>query len=115
MPKNDADRVRHMLRAAREAVELVRGKSQQDLEQGRLLQLAILRLLEVVGEAARQVSPDVQRLHAQIEWPKIVGMRNHLIHGYADVDLDIVWQVLTVDLPRIIPQLERILSSEKPG
>lgn len=114
MPKSDAVRVLHMLEAAREAVELVKGKSQQDLECERLLHLSIVRLLEVVGEAARRVSPDAQRRHNRVAWPKIIGMRNHLIHGYDVVDFDVVWRVLTVDLPHLIPELEAILSSEEP-
>jgi uncharacterized protein with HEPN domain len=81
-----------MLDYAREAVALVENRSRDDLETNRLLHLGLVRLIEMVGEAANRVPKDVQREHLQIPWAQIVGMRNRLIHGYDSLDLDILRQ-----------------------
>ena len=107
---NDEDLVRlhHMLDYAREAVALVRGKRQVHLEDSRVLQLALVRLIEIVGEAASRVSKETQAQRHQIAWAQIIGMRNRLIHGYDFVDTDILWQTVKEDLPELIKLLERI-------
>ncbi len=98
-----------MLQHAREAVELARGKTRQDLEVDRLLQLALTRLVEVVGEAAARVSSERQAQHPEIPWRIIAGTRNRLIHGYDVVDLDVLWDTVAYDLPPLIAKLESIL------
>lgn len=77
-------------------------------------QLALVRLLEIVGEAANRVSKEAQRRHRSIPWAAVVGMRNRLIHGYDIVDLDIVWNTITADLPSLIESLETVLREEEP-
>lgn len=114
MLKRDSVRFRHMLEAAREAVAFVQGRPRSDLDHERLLALALTRLLEIIGEASRRVSPGGRERHPEIPWPDIGDMRNRLAHGYDEIDLDIVWQVLTNELPPLIRQLEAILSSEEP-
>lgn len=74
-----------------------------------MLSLALLRLLEVVGEAGNAVSQDFRRQCPQIPWREIADTRNRLIHGYFDVDHDIVWQIVTVDLPALVPELETLI------
>lgn len=103
--------LRHMLDHAREALAMVEGKSRANLDSERQLNLALVRLLEIVGEAAGRVSRDEQATHPQIPWAEIVGLRNRLIHGYDSVDLDIVWQILKHDVPSLAEALERILPS----
>jgi uncharacterized protein with HEPN domain len=102
---DDAVRLRHMLDHAREAVELCRGRTRQDLGSDRLLNLAMVRLVEVVGEAANRVTTSKQEAHPEIAWREIVSMRNRIIHGYDTVDLDILWSVIQDDLPRLVEQL----------
>jgi len=99
-----------MLDHAREAVELVSERTRDDLRGDRLLGLAMTRLVEVIGEAANRVPPEERRKYTGIEWSQIIGMRNRLIHAYDQVELDIVWQTVTVDLPPLIEELRRILS-----
>jgi uncharacterized protein with HEPN domain len=77
-----------------------------------VLNLALVRLLEIVGEAAGRVSEVERALHPEIPWPQIVGLRNRLIHGYDAVDHDILWQIITDDLPPLVKALEAILSPE---
>jgi uncharacterized protein with HEPN domain len=111
--KNDGLRLQHMLGAAREAVEFSAGRSRDELDGNRMLQLAVVRLLEIIGEAAKGVSDEVRRRYPEVAWKQIIGTRDRLTHGYFDVDLDIVWTILTVDLPILIEQLERIPEIEK--
>ena len=111
MQRDDLVRVRHMLDAAREAVALCAGRSRGELDTNRLLNLSLVRLLEIVGEAARSTSPEFRAEHAQIAWNKAAGMRDRLIHGYFDVNLDIVWGTVTEDLPPLIAQLEKVLAA----
>ena len=109
--RSQRDRVRldHMLEHAREAIALTRGKTRADPERDRVLNLALVRLLEIVGEAAGRVSEENRALHPEIPWPQIVSLRNRLIHGYDSVDLDILWQIIEHDLPPLITALETIL------
>ena len=108
----DEDRLRHMLDAAREAVQFIQGKQRSDLDLDHKLALAIVRLLEIIGEAADNVSGDFCEQHPGIPWRKIAGTRNRLAHGYSDVDLDIVWQIITTQLPPLIAQLEQLVSTK---
>ena len=109
-PVEDQLRLRHMLNAGKEAADAVRGKSRTDFDRERILQLAVVRLLEIVGEAAGRVTADFRDQNSAIPWPQIVGLRNRLIHGYDSVDLDILWEILTRDLPVLISNLEQILA-----
>jgi len=113
MSKRDlTPRLRHMLEHAREAVALVRSRRRGDLDSDRLLNLALVRLVEIVGEAAARVPKESWPAYSQIPWAQIVSLRNRLIHGYDAVDFDILWQIVTHDLPDLISSLEGILSSE---
>ena len=109
MRHDDITRLRHMLDHAREAVALTQGKTRADLDAERLLELALTRLLEIIGEAAARVSPAGQERYAQIPWPEIIGMRNRLVHGYDAVDLDILWDIVQLDLPPLIAALREIV------
>jgi uncharacterized protein with HEPN domain len=106
---NDEVRLRHMLEHAREAVALVAGKDRSDLDTSRMLSLALVRLIEIIGEAANRVAKTRQRQLSQVPWSQIIGMRNRLIHGYDVVDFDIVWQTVTKELPPLITILEKIV------
>ena len=107
--RDDATRLRHMLDHARELAAFTRGKSVGDLERDRILELAVTRLLEVIGEAARRVSEPMRVAHPEIPWADIWGMRNALIHVYDEIDHRVVWRTIEVDVPVLIAQLERIL------
>ncbi|MEO6725721.1 MAG: HepT-like ribonuclease domain-containing protein [Blastocatellia bacterium] len=105
--------LRHMLDHAREAVAWAQDKSRADLDTNRLLNLALVRLLEIVGEAAARVPKELCALHPEIPWPQIVSLRNRLIHGYDSVDFNILWQIIANDLPPLILTLETIIASEE--
>jgi len=102
-----------MMEAAKEALSFLKGKSRQDLDQNRQLVLAIIREVEIIGEAAGKVSEEVRSQYPQVPWLDIVNMRHHLIHVYFDVDLNIVWDTAVKDLPDLVKALETILSDLK--
>jgi uncharacterized protein with HEPN domain len=106
---DDNGRLSHMLNHAEEAVHMARGHTRKDLDRNRQLNLALVRLLEIIGEAASRVSTQTQQRHASIPWTAICSMRNRLIHGYDDVDFDILWDVIEKDLPDLIPKLRTIV------
>jgi uncharacterized protein with HEPN domain len=72
--------------------------------------LAVVPLIEIIGEAARAVSDSTRALHPEIPWRQIVGTRDRLIHGYESVDLDVVWVTVTRDLPALVTELEQVLA-----
>ena len=110
MFKDDNVRVRHILDAAREAVAFLNGRSRSDLDTDRKLNLSLVRLLEIIGEAARDISQQFRDVHGDLEWKKMVGMRDRLIHGYFDINLDVVWGTIKDDLPPLIEKLEKIVT-----
>jgi uncharacterized protein with HEPN domain len=96
--------LRQMRGHARETMELVRGKSRAALDASRILSLAVVRPLEILGEAAGRVPFSIRQAHAKIPWSRIIGMRNQPIHGYDEVDFDIVWAVVTAGLRALVAQ-----------
>ena len=106
----DEVRLRHMLDAARKATIFVQSRSRADLDSDELLALALVRLLEIVGEGARYVSQPTKDRVPQIPWRQIAGTRDRLIHGYFAVDLDILWTIITHDLPPLIAALQQLRS-----
>jgi len=101
-----------MLDYARQSVAMARGRQRSDLESDDMLQLALTRLVEIIGEAASRVSKPTREIHRDIPWSDIVSMRNRLIHGYDVVDLNILWDTLAIDLPTLIAALEKIVEEE---
>jgi uncharacterized protein with HEPN domain len=109
MFKDDEIRLRHILDAAHEAVSVIEGHHRKDLDTDRKLNLSLVRLLEIIGEAARGITTESRREHSELAWKSMVGMRDRLIHGYFDVNLDVLWETVTNDLPPLIDKLEKIL------
>jgi uncharacterized protein with HEPN domain len=95
--------------SARKAVQFNKGKGRADLDSNEMLAMATIHLVELLGEASRTVSSELRRQYPEIPWDLISGTRNRLVHGYIDVDLDVVWTIVTKDLPPLITRLSRIL------
>ncbi len=88
---------------------MIAGKERDSLARERLLELALARLVEVIGEAASKVSPEGKQNYPLIPWWEVVNMRNRLIHGYDSIDLNVLWDTIDVDLPEFIAIPEDIL------
>ena len=95
-----------MLDAAREAVSFASGRARADLDDDRQLVLALVKDVEIVGEAANAVDEATRAELPHISWQEIVAMRNRLVHAYFEINLDIVWQTVRQDLPMLIAELE---------
>jgi len=93
------------------AIERHPGRDKAAFERDELLQVWFLRHLQIIGEAARTLSGDVRAQAPEVPWSKIIGMRNILVHGYFDIDTDIVWDAATRDVPAIKPAVERLLET----
>jgi uncharacterized protein with HEPN domain len=115
MPKfsispEDMVRLRHMLDASLEIRQYVQSAKRQDLDQDRKLVHSLVRLFEIIGEAASQVSDKLKDNVPEIPWFVIIGMRNRLIHAYFDINLDVVWKTSTQDIPLLIKELAKLVS-----
>lgn len=105
----DKVRLQHMLDATVRALSMTEGSSRVDLDTDEKLALAIVRLIEIIGEAGRRVSETTRERFSELEWKGIIGARDRLIHGYDKVDLDVVWRICTEDLPLLVKQLQAII------
>ena len=114
MRKDDEVRLRHMLDAAREALSFADGRTRGDLDNDRQLVLALVKEIEIVGEAATQVTEVTRQRFPEVPWERLVGMRNRLVHAYFDINLDIVWQTVWDDLPELVALIESAIPA-KPG
>ena len=112
MYQDDSARLRHMRDAAKEAVAFVQGKDRGDLHTDRQLVLALVKCIEIVGEAASRITSETRDRHPNIPWSRIIGMRNRLIHAYFDVDIDIVWSTVVHNLTPLAAELENLLPPE---
>jgi uncharacterized protein with HEPN domain len=102
-----------MLAAAREAREFTLGKTESDLTQNRQLTLALLKCVEIIGEAAARVGKETRSKYPALPWTDLVGMRNRLVHAYFDIDLSLLWATITVDLPEPIRELEQAVGQDQ--
>ena len=108
----DIVRLNHMLDYSKEAVNFNKGKKRADLEVDKVLALATVRCIEVIGEAVTTISDEMKERYPELPWHSISGTRNRLAHGYEDVNLDVIWAIVTRDLPSLIIQLERVIQEE---
>ncbi|MFN0013038.1 MAG: DUF86 domain-containing protein [Saprospiraceae bacterium] len=107
---DDELRVGHILRAARRIVEYSGGMTRGEFDADLKTQDASIRQLEIIGEAAKNVSPGFRAKYPQIPWRGMAGMRDMLIHQYEEADFDIVWKTITESIPEILAHLEGISS-----
>jgi uncharacterized protein with HEPN domain len=107
----DLVRVRHMLDAAREVQQFTAGRSREDLDRDQLLVRGVTKSIEIIGEAAARVSAAFSSAHPEIPWQDATSMRNRLVHGYFDIDLDIVWSTARQDVPALAGLLETLIAA----
>jgi len=114
MSPRDLVYVGHMLDMARKAVGKTRGLSRDGYDADENLRLALTHLIQIIGEAGRHVSREFTGRHPNIPWADIIGMRHKVVHDYLGVDEDIVWQVVTEDLPKLVALLEPLVPPTPP-
>lgn len=107
--RDDTLRLQDMLTAAHEALTFASGKSEDDLALDRQLTLALLKCVEIIGEAAARVGEDSRSRYPTLPWADMIGMRNRLVHAYFDIDLSLLWTTVNDDLPVLIQELEKIV------
>ena len=112
MQPSDGDRLQDMLEAAQKARHHAAGKTFDDLESDELLQLALVRLIEVIGEAAKYVSGPTRDSLPEIPWSQVAGTRDRLIHGYSTVDLTVVWEIIIDDLPPLAESIQLFMAKD---
>ena len=105
----DKVRLRHMLDASLEIQQYVQSATRGELDSDPKLVHSLVRLLEIIGEAANQVSDELREKTKDIPWFIIIGMRNRLIHAYFDINLNVVWSTSTKDIPLLITKLKKLI------
>lgn len=108
MAPEDRVRLKHMVEAASDAAQFIAGRKRVELDTDRMLLFALIRCIEVIGEAARQITDETRNISADIPWNAIAGMRNRLIHAYFDVDAELVWKTVTAELPVLTARLQKL-------
>lgn len=103
-------RIQHILESIERCQAHVRGLSEEQLGADARTLDAVAWRLTIIGEAARRIPDEISRRYVEVPWAKMRGMRNHIVHGYDAIDVEIVWEVVTRDLPPLLPHLERILN-----
>jgi len=109
---DDQIRLQHIVDFAGRAISFINDVDQEEFNKNEVLQYACVHLLEIVGEAANGLTDDVRDRYPGIPWLKMINMRNRLIHGYIDIDMEIVWRTIKDDLPPLIDQVRKIKMKE---
>jgi uncharacterized protein with HEPN domain len=106
---NDQTRLSHIKDACQQIQVFLEGKTKENFEADNQLQLAITRLVEIVGEASSKITKEFQAQHPEIPWVLIISMRNRLVHAYFEIDFDVLWDTATVSIPVLLKQIETLL------
>ena len=112
--RDPAERLRDMVEAIA-AIERHSNCEKRAFERDELLQTWFVRNLQIIGEAARSIPEEIRALAPEIPWHQIAGMRNVLVHGYFEIDTDLVWDAATRDVPALKPAVEHLLASLDPA
>jgi len=110
MHREDKVFLAHIRDACLEAIEIMGGTSLDEMRSDKMQRYALLKLLEVIGEASMNVSPELKLEHPEIPWKKMVGLRNRLVHGYMDVDYSIIHETIVKDIPPLLSSVEVVLN-----
>ena len=114
MSPRDLVYVGHMLDMAKKAVSKTQRLSRDAYDADENLRFALIHLIQIIGEAGHHVSHEFSDRHPEIPWADIIGMRHKVVHDYLGVDEDIVWQVVTEDLPTLVAALEPLVPPTPP-
>ncbi|HEV8559201.1 MAG TPA: HepT-like ribonuclease domain-containing protein [Actinophytocola sp.] len=108
MPRlDDAIRIQYLIAAAEKAAAFAAGRDRAALDEHELLRLGLVKLVEIIGEAAKQVSEPTRLAHPAVPWSAAARMRDRLVHHYFDINLDVLWATVTVELPKLLDLVPR--------
>ena len=112
---NPRDRVRlqHLADALNSAIRFAQGRQRGDLDTDEMLLFALVRAIEIVGEAANQVTAETRAQLPDLPWASIIGMRNRLVHAYFDINRDILWTTVTEAAPLLVESLKNVLAGDE--
>jgi len=110
MQAEDRIRLQHMVEAVQAAQQFMTGRDRAALDQDEMLLFAVVRALEIMGEAATRVSAETRAAASGIPWPAIVGMRNRVVHAYFSIDREVVWKTVSAELPQLLTALQAALN-----
>jgi len=109
MPPDDRTRILHMIEAAETVATFIAQRNRTDLDQDRMLLFALVRAIEILGEAASKVSRQTRMAAPSVPWSQIVAMRNRLVHAYFDIDRDILWKTAVEEVPHLLGLLTPLI------
>lgn len=109
MKKDDSVYLHHILDAFEQIESYTNGVSYDDFAENRLLQDGVIRQLEVMGEAARNITEDLRSAHSNIPWRQMIGLRNRMIHAYFNINLQIIWEIIQGDIPNLREDIKCVL------
>lgn len=109
MKKDDTVYLRHILDAIHRIESYIHGVSKGEFLNNNLLQDGVVRQLEIIGEATRNLSDEFREEHSDVPWKQIIGLRNRIVHAYFDIDFEITWTIIQVDIPSLKPRIEAYL------
>ncbi len=112
MNPHDLVRLRHLSDALKAAIKFIHGRGRSDLDQDEMLLFALVRAVEIAGEAASKVSEETRAELPELPWVAMIGMRNRLVHAYFDINRDILWTTVTEAAPPLAAALKKILEDE---
>jgi uncharacterized protein with HEPN domain len=112
LKSDDAIRIRHMIEAAQTAQRFIAGRQRVDLDSDGMLLFAVIRAVGIVGEAASQISRETRSAIPSVPWARIIGMRNRLVHADTDIDHEVVWKTVTVEIPPLLALLTALLAKD---
>jgi uncharacterized protein with HEPN domain len=110
MARDDRITLEQMLDVVRRIRTIAQGQTRDAFDADEVRQLALLHLIQMLGEAASRTSAAFRDAHPELPWVQMIGMRNRIVHGYDHVDPDIVWRVATEDVEPVLAALERLVS-----
>ncbi len=108
MIKSDQVYLEHILESIRKVEDFVNGITQTEFDNSVLIQDAVIRNFEIIGEATKKISKQFTQLHSEIPWQDMAGMRDKLIHDYLDVDIEVVWKTVKSDLPHLKEMIQKM-------
>ena len=112
MSKSDSIYIEHIIDSGNKIITFLEDKTKEAFDSDEKLRLAVIHLLQIIGEAAGRISKEFCHKHPEIPWKAIIGMRNKVVHDYLGVDENIVWDTATNELPQLINKLEKLIKAQ---